>query len=349
MRVFVSGAHGYIGVPLCSTLLERGHEVLGLDTGFYNDGWLDDGRPYQAPPVIRKDVRSVTEDELRGFDAVIHLAELSNDPLGQLRPDVTYAINYRGSIELAQKAKAAGIPRFLYSSSCSVYGFRPTDEFLTEESDPSPETAYAECKVLVEQAVSKLADDSFSPTVLRNATAYGPSPRMRFDLVLNNLAGFARTIGEIRMVSDGSPYRPLVHVLDICHTFACAIEAPRDAVHDQIFNVGHTQENYRVRELAEIVVGLYPGCRVVLGDNTDQRSYRVSFAKAHEHLPGFRCTYDALAGARQLRDFFESVGLSTELFEFRSYSRLKQLTHLLATGQIDEHFYWTMTAGAARG
>lgn len=347
MRVFVSGAHGYIGVPLCATLIEQGHDVVGLDTDYYAEGRLDDGHAYPQHPCVRNDVRSITEDDLQGFDAVIHLAELSNDPLGQLRPDVTYAINHRGSIDLARKAKAAGVPRFLYSSSCSVYGFRSTEELLTEESEPSPQTVYAECKVLVERAVSELADESFSPTFLRNATAYGPTPRMRFDLVLNNLAGLAWTRGEIRMISDGSPFRPLVHVLDISHAFECILEAPPEVVHNQVFNVGDTRENYRIREMAEIVAGVFPGCRVVLGDDTDQRSYRVSFAKIHERLPAFRCTYQAAIGAQQLRQLFERVELSREAFEFRAYTRVKQLTHLLATGQIDRSFYWTAQPAVA--
>lgn len=346
MRVFVAGAQGYLGVPLCATLAERGHELVGLDTGFYADGWLDDGHTYPEFLWLRKDIREVTVDDLRGFDAVIHLADLSNDPLGQLRPEVTYAINHRGSLHLARTAHAAGVSRFLYSSSCSVYGFRPDGAFLTEESEPSPQTAYAECKVLVEQGLSGLADDGFSPTILRNATAYGPSPRMRFDLVLNNLAGLARTTGRIRMISDGSPYRPLVHVLDVCRAFVCALEAPREHVHDQVFNVGDTRENYRIRDLAGIVAGIFPGCQVVLGDDTDQRSYRVSFAKITEHLPGFACHYDAASGARQLREFFDRIDLSAELFEFRAYTRVKQLQHLLAAGQIDERFFWTRLPAA---
>lgn len=350
LRVLVTGAHGYIGVPLCATLIERGHTVFGLDTGFYDDGWLDDGRRYAEPPCAMRDIRQISEDDLRGLDAVIHLGELSNDPLGQLLPEATRAINHQGSVALARRSKAAGVPRFLYSSSCSVYGFRTTDELLTEAAPPSPQTVYAECKVMVEQALAELADASFSPTCLRNATAYGPAPRMRFDLVVNNLAGLAWTTGEIRMISDGSPYRPLIHVLDICQAFACALEADRESVHNQILNVGDTRENYRIREVAGIVADVFPDCRLTLGDDTDQRSYRVSFGKIRERLPGFRCAHDVTAGVRQLRDLFERVRLTRERFEFRAHTRVKQLKHLMAGGEIDADFRWTAqpAAGAAR-
>jgi nucleoside-diphosphate-sugar epimerase len=216
----------------------------------------------------------------------VHLAELSNDPLGQLSPHITYAINHQGSVALARLCKAAGVPRFVYTSSCSVYGIGGGSEYKTETSTPQPQTAYAECKVLVERDVSALADATFSPTFLRNATAYGPSPRMRFDLVLNNLAGLAWTTKRIHMTSDGTPWRPLVHVLDICEAIACTLEAPREAIHNEIFNVGKTSENYQVREIAEIVAEVFPGCDLVFGTSDgDNRSYRVSFDKIATHLP----------------------------------------------------------------
>ena len=339
MRILVTGAQGYIGTPLTSMLLERGHEVMGLDTCFYNDGWLYHSE-IKLPACTRKDIRQVTEEDLEGFDGVVHLAELSNDPLGQLQPRNTYDINHAGSVNLVKTAKRVGIPRFVYSSSCSVYGVA-SDEYRSEESETAPQTAYAKCKVLVEQDVARLADDDFSPTFLRNATAYGPSPRMRFDLVLNNLAGLAWTTGKVKLTSDGSPRRPLVHVLDICAAIACVLEAPREVVHNQIFNVGHTRENYRIRDIAGIVADAFPGSRLELGSSDgDARSYLVSFEKIHTRLPTFKAQRDAVAGAKELRAVFERIGMSRELFEFRAYTRVKQLEHLVKTQQIDEDFFW---------
>ncbi len=339
MRILVTGTDGYIGAVLAPFLVERGHDVVGLDAGFYRDGWLYGGTP-QSFTRIRKDIREVTEADLHGFDAVIHLAELSNDPLGQHNPDLTFRINHGGSVALARRCKRAGIPRFVYSSSCSVYGVG-TDTFKTEESEPIPQTAYAQCKVLVERDVMALADDDFTPTFLRNATAFGASPRMRFDLVLNNLAGLSWTTGKIAMTSDGTPWRPLVHIHDISQAMACTVEAPREAVAGQVFNVGDSGQNYRVREIAEIIACEFPGCDLTFGTNDgDNRSYRVSFEKINQQLPGFACRHDAAAGARQLREVFERIGLSRELFEFRAYTRLKQLDHLLNTRQLDADLLW---------
>ena len=339
MKVLVTGTDGYIGVLLAPTLLERGHEVVGVDTGFYRAGWLYNGVT-QAPRWINKDIRHITEEDLEGFEAVVHLAELSNDPLGQINPEITYQINHQGSVELAKKCKKVGITRFVYTSSCSVYG-AGSDDFKTEESEVNPQTAYARCKVLVERDVSALADDDFSPTFLRNATAYGPSPRMRFDLVLNNLAGLAWTTGQIAMTSDGTPWRPLVHVLDICEAIACALEAPREVVHNQIFNVGDTEENYRVREIAQVVSEAFPGCELTFGSSDgDNRSYRVSFEKIRTRLPGFKCRRNITMGAHQLRELFERIDMSRETFEFRAFTRLKQLTYLLKTQQLDDNLFW---------
>jgi nucleoside-diphosphate-sugar epimerase len=340
MRVLVTGTDGYIGVLLAPYLAERGHDVVGLDTGYYRDGWLYPG-PEPARPTLNKDLREVTERDLRGFDAIAHLAELSNDPLGQHRPEITYEINHQGTVELARKCKASGVARFVYTSSCSVYGIADGELLKTEQSPTNPQTAYARCKVLVERDVGALADESFSPTFLRNATAYGPSPRMRFDIVLNNLAGLAWTTREIKMTSDGTPWRPLVHVLDICQAVACALEAPREAVHDQIYNVGSSQENYQVRELAGIIADCLPGCRVTFGSSDgDNRSYRVEFSKIRQGLPGFTCARNARQGAAELFELFERIQLSRETFEFRAYTRLQQLKHLLQTHQIDDRFYW---------
>jgi nucleoside-diphosphate-sugar epimerase len=340
MKVLVTGTDGYIGVWLAPLLLERGHEVVGLDTGFYRDGWLYDHGMGDIPPYLRRDIRHITGEDLRGFDAVVHLAELSNDPLGQHSPRVTYEINHLGTVALARQCKRVGIERFVYTSSCSVYG-AGSDDYRVEESATDPQTAYAQCKILVERDLSKMADDDFSPTFLRNATAYGPSPRMRFDLVLNNLAALAWTTREIRMTSDGTPWRPLVHLLDICEAIACCLDAPRDIVHNQIFNVGDNKANYQVKEIAQIVAEVFPDCKLTFGSsNGDNRSYRVSFDKIHAKLPGFRCTRDAWTGATQLRETFERIGMTREIFDFRAFTRLNQLKYLLETQQIDADFFW---------
>jgi nucleoside-diphosphate-sugar epimerase len=340
MKALVTGVDGYIGALLAPMLMERGHDVVGVDTGFYRDGWLRNIRSPWLPPCLNKDIRQITREDLAGFEAVIHMAELSNDPLGHLRPEVTYDINHIGSVELAKKCKEAGVTRFVYTSSCSVYG-AGTGDFKTEESETNPQTPYAECKVRVERDLSRLADDDFSPTFLRNATAYGPSPRMRFDLVLNNLAGLAWTTKQIRMTSDGTPWRPLVHVLDICEAIDRTVQAPKRAVHNQIFNVGNTRENFRVKEIAEIVADVFPGCETSFGqDHTDTRSYRVSFEKIRSQLPGFRCERTARQGASELRELFEVIHLPREVFEFRAFTRLRQIEYLIRTGQLDERFFW---------
>jgi nucleoside-diphosphate-sugar epimerase len=339
MKLLVTGTEGYIGVRLAESLAQRGHEVVGLDSGFYRDGWLYDG-VRKPSKQISKDVRRITRGDVEGFDAVVHLAELSNDPLGQHNRELTFEINHQGSIKLARLCKEVGIKRFVYTSSCSVYGVA-SDGTVNETSPTNPQTAYAECKVLVERDVGALADANFSPTFLRNATAFGASPRMRFDIVLNNLAGLAWTTHEIKMTSDGTPWRPLVHVLDICDAVACSLAAPREAVHNQIFNVGSNAQNYRVREIAEIIADVFPGCQLSFGQNNgDNRSYRVSFDKIHSKLPGFRCQRDARAGAQELKAVFEKIGMTKEMFEYRAYTRLKQLKHLLNAGQIDERFFW---------
>lgn len=340
MKVLVTGADGYIGAVLAPSLLERGYEVTGLDCGYYRNGWLyNDGRAW--PPIVTRDVRRIEESDLEGYDAVVHLAELSNDPLGAHDPRTTFDINHRGSVELARKAKRAGVARFVYTSSCSVYGAAEDGETRTELSTPAPQTAYAKCKVMVEREVLPLADASFAPVFLRNATAFGASPRMRFDIVLNNLCGLAWTTRKIAMTSDGTPWRPLVHVEDICQAIILCLEAPREAICGEIFNVGSDEQNYRIREIAEIVGRVFPGCQISFGPHGgDNRSYRVSFAKIRERLPGFRCQWSAERGARQLYDVFARIALSPEVFLYRAFTRLQQLKHLLATRQIDEDFYF---------
>jgi nucleoside-diphosphate-sugar epimerase len=322
-------------------LVERGWDVVGLDAGFYRDGWLFSRPGAKFAASVAKDIRDVTEGDLAGFDAVVHLAELSNDPLCQNNPETTFKINHLGSVNLARQAKRAGVTRFVYTSSCSVYGLGEGD-CKTEESEPNPQTAYAQCKVMVERDVTAMAGAEFSPTFLRNATAYGPSPRMRFDIVLNNLAGLAWTTKEIKMTSDGTPWRPLVHVEDICSAIICTLSAPREAVHGQVLNVGDTEANYQVKDIAEIVARTFPECRLSFGKRDgDNRSYRVAFEKIRKTLPDFRCRYDAAAGAAQLHWLFRRIDLSAERFEFRAFTRLKQLDYLMRTGQVDGDCRWT--------
>jgi nucleoside-diphosphate-sugar epimerase len=339
MKVLITGTEGYIGSLLAPLLMQRGHEVIGVDTGFYKVGWLYNGTELTAK-TLNKDIRHITAEDLQGVEAVVHMAELSNDPAGQLSPTITYEINHKGSVRLANLAKAAGVRRFVYMSSCSVYGVA-TEGDVTEESSVNPQTAYAECKTLVEQDVKVIADDGFSPTFMRNATAFGASPRMRFDIVLNNLAGLAWTVKEIKMTSDGTPWRPLVHVLDICKAIACTLEAPRDIIHNQIFNVGNTAHNYQVKEVAQIIAEVFKGCQLSFGDSgADNRSYRVSFEKINKTLPGFKCDWNAQRGAQQLFDLFSQTDLSEDTFLFRGFTRLKQLEYLIRTQQIDQDFFW---------
>lgn len=343
MRILVTGIDGYIGCVLVPRLIEAGHDVVGLDSGYYRDGWLysDPGHMRIMAATLSKDLRRVGTDDLAGFDALVHLAELSNDPLGENNPEITHEINHLGSVNLALAAKQAGVPRFVYTSSCSVYGVA-SEPVVDENSAVNPQTAYADCKVLVERDVAKLADEDFCPVYLRNATAYGPSPRMRFDIVLNNLAGLAATTGKIAMTSDGTPWRPLVHVGDICKAIECALVAPRDTVFNEVFNVGCNDENYRVREIAEFVKAAYPDCDLTFGPSGgDNRSYRVNFDKITNGLPGFSCKMRAAEGAVELRRLFDRIELDAERFGFRAFTRLRQLEFLIRTGQLDDHFFWT--------
>ncbi|HYM27306.1 MAG TPA: SDR family oxidoreductase [Steroidobacteraceae bacterium] len=342
MKVFVTGVNGYIGAVLGPYLMERGLTVRGLDTGYYRDGWLfSDNRHMRVQPfTINKDLRDISAEDIEGCEGIAHLAELSNDPLGQNNPLVTHQINHKGSVALAEAARRAGIPRFVYTSSCSVYG-AGTGDFLDETAPPNPQTAYAECKALVERDVGKMAGRDFCPVFLRNATAYGPSPRMRFDIVLNDLSAMAHTTKRIAMVSDGSPWRPVVHIEDICEAIYRSLIAPADAVRGKIFNVGANSENYRVRELAEIVASEFPGCAVSVGAKSgDTRSYRVNFDRIHRELPGFQCRNTARDGARQLHELFERIQMSPDTYAFRAFTRLKQLKYLQATQQIDADFRW---------
>ncbi len=342
MRILVTGTEGYLGCLLAPRLLAAGHDVVGVDTGYYAQGWLYNGVP-QTARTLRKDIRHLDAADLEGVDAVVHMAELSNDPLGQLAPNVTYDVNHKGSVRLAELARAAGVSTFVYMSSCSVYGV--ADGTVDETSPVNPQTAYAECKALVERDLTAMAGDDFSPTFMRNATAFGTSPRMRFDIVLNNLAGLAWTTGRIAMTSDGTPWRPLVHGLDIAQGIERVLAAPRDTVHAQTFNVGASDHNYRVREIAETVAEVFPGCELSFGDNGgDNRSYRVDFAKIEDVL-GYRAQWDVARGARQLRDVFAAIDMDSMTFTGRGHTRLKQLEHLIATKQLDSDLFWTVPAG----
>jgi nucleoside-diphosphate-sugar epimerase len=317
---------------MTGVLAGAGHDVTGLDTFLY-DG-CDFGPDHQSYPVLRKDIRDVEPVDLRGFDAVIHLAALSNDPLGCLDESCTLDINHLGSVNLARAAKAAGVPRYLFASSCSLYG-AAGDTILDESASFNPITAYGTSKVLVERDVSKLADDTFSPVFLRNATAYGASPRLRADIVVNNLVGVAHTTGEVLIQSDGTPWRPLVHVQDISRAFLAVLEAPRDAIHNQAFNVGSSQENYQIRDVADIVKEIVPGCSVTYmeGGGPDPRCYRVNCDKLTRHIPGFRTEWTVRRGAEELYSSFVRNGLTTEMFG--RYVRLKRIQELLAAGELD--------------
>lgn len=343
MKILVTGTEGYIGYRLAPILASQGGDIVGLDTGYYMNGCLysDSAERPVGPKTLLKDLRNITAEDLEGFDAVVHLAELSNDPLGANNPEVTYAINHQGSVTLAKLAKQVGVKRFVYASSCSVYGLGD-GSFLDETSDVNPQTAYAKCKTLVEQDIIPLSDSSFSVTCLRNATAYGASPRMRFDIVINDLCALAWTTKNIAMTSDGSPWRPVVHIDDICKAISCVLNAPQSDVSGQIFNVGSDRDNYQIREIAEIVSDVFPGCTLTTGDSAgDNRSYRVSFEKITTKLPGFSCDWDARRGATQLLDLFSRIDMQPEDYQYRAFTRLKQLNYLSRSNQIDSAFYWT--------
>ena len=339
MKILLTGIDGYIGTVLGQELIKAGHDVVGLDTGYYRSELLYNGIK-KLPQVITKDVRRVKASELQGFDAVVHLAELSNDPLGQINSKVTYEINHKGSVNLAKKAKKAGIPKFIYMSSCSAYGIAKNG-VATEEAEVHPQTDYAKCKVWAEKDISKLASNNFSPTFLRSATVFGASPRMRFDIVLNNLAGLAWTEKEIRLHSDGSPWRPLIHILDLCAAIVQVLEAPKKLTHNQVINVGDNNQNYQVKDIAKIISEVFPKCQIKFGkDDPDNRSYKVSFEKIGKLLPQFKCQYNAKAGARELFELFKKINIDKATFVSKNFTRLAQIEYLRKTDQIDEKFFW---------
>ena len=340
MRVLITGHNGYIGSVLAPLVQAAGHEVVGLDTFLFEGGTFGDYGP--RIDALRMDLRDVEASDLRGFDAVMHLAALSNDPVGDLNPQVTYDINHIGSVRLARLAKEAGVPRLIFASSCSLYGVAG-DEMLTEQAAMNPITAYGVTKVLFEQDVAKLADDDFSPTFLRNSTAYGVSPRLRADVVVNNLVGIAYTTGEVLIQSDGTPWRPLVHIEDIARAFLAVLHAPRELVHNEAFNVGRSEENYRVRDLGALVEQVVPGSKVryAEGGGPDPRCYRVDCSKIKRVLPEFQPQWTVRKGMEQLRDAFEANGLTREELLGDRYFRIKRLRALQAGGRIDESLRWT--------
>ena len=346
MKVVVTGHQGYIGAVMVPLLQAAGHEVVGLDIGWFEGCTLG----AEPPPVraLRVDIREAEGVDLEGFDAVIHLAALSNDPLGDLNPEITYHINHRASLELARLAKRAGVPRFLYSSSCSLYG-AGGEEALDETAAFNPVTPYGESKIRAELDIGALADDDFSPTFMRNATAYGVSPRLRVDIVVNNLVGYAFTSGEVLIKSDGTPWRPLVHIEDISRAFLAVLESPRERIHNQAFNVGRPGENYQVRQIAEMVEGVVPGSSVSYaeGASPDTRNYRVDFTKISSCLQEFQPSWTVREGIEELFQAYREHGLTLEEFLGARYLRLKRIGELQATGALDANLRWTTESGRA--
>ncbi|KQY26664.1 NAD-dependent epimerase/dehydratase family protein [Rhizobium sp. Root482] len=349
MKVLVTGHRGYIGSVMVPILLKAGHNVHGYDSELYRNCRYAPGGSMTYVPTTRRDIRDITPQDLSGFDAVIHLAALSNDPLSNLNPQITYDINHLGSVRTAKAAKAAGVKRFLLASSCSNYGVSG-QALIDEEGELKPVSAYGSSKVLAERDIALLADESFSPVYLRPATAYGLSPMLRFDIVLNNLVAWGVSDGKILMKSDGSPWRPIVHVEDISRAFLAALEAPKEAIHNQAINVGQTTHNYRVRDIAEIVANLVPDCVLSYAADAgpDPRSYRVDFSKITRLLPAFRPTWDALSGARQLYTAYRTAGLTTEEFEGPRYQRISHIRQLLGTHRIDPELRWAPAAAVAQ-
>jgi nucleoside-diphosphate-sugar epimerase len=340
MRVLITGHDGYIGSVLAPFLRDASHEVAGLDTYLFEGCSL--GEDADDVPAQRVDVRDVGIELLRGFDAVVHLAAISNDPMGDLDPSLTYEINHLASVRLARLAKEAGVERFVFASSCSLYGAASPNEFLTEDAAFNPVTPYGESKVLVERDVAGLSDDGFSPTFLRNATVYGYSPRLRLDLVVNDLVASAFVSGDILIKSDGTPWRPLVHIEDVARAALAALEAPREAIHNEAFNIGRTRENYQISDVADIVTEIVPGSRATYADGggPDARCYRVDFSKAEAALPGFEPRWSVSDGVQQLAQAYGRYGLEPQDLASPRFVRLRRIQTLQSQGKLSPDLRW---------